>query len=651
MKKLSTIILLVSLTFWSGCMLYGQTKVDSLNAIIETAPNARSSIETYLNISREWLILNHDSAEVFIKKSLSLSERFEEEEYYIEALNQYGNLQQRRYQQDEALQTYARAIERAEKIDYKPGLAKLYNNVALIYTEKGDFPEALEEFTKATQIEEDLDNQEGIAQGLNNIGVVFYYQGDYDKSLEYFVESVKVHEAMGNMLSAKQGYNNIGAINEALQQYDSALVYYKRAMKISEDLGDRAEMGIAYNNVAGAYSGLKQWQESEKFYRLAMATNRENGDNHSLALNYMNLASLYIAAGKSSSAEAFFLEAEKLIADYDFKNLAYDLYGKIADYYALSERYAKAYAYSQKYQSLKDSIFNESKAKAIAETEALYETEKKERELAENKAALAQQDLKVQEQRWYLALLSAGVFILIFITVIIYRQQQLKRKQLEKEALLKEELAKAELKQNMEAQRVRISRDLHDHIGTQLTIISSEVDNLAYVEQDGKRKEEYEHISDQVRDTMAQLRETIWAMNNDSIKLQMLVAKLQEFGAKALRGRSGFVIDNQLEMEVELGPAQTINIYRICQEALVNAIKHADFNNFQIRIFEKSGNLEFEILDDGKGMDLSEHGNGYGLLNMKERMLQIKGHFEIQSELGRGTQIRLKLKKNTTSVV
>lgn len=67
MKQLTNTFLIISLTFWSGCMLYGQSKIDSLYQLIQSAPEAESSIENYLSISREWLIVDHDSAEYFIE--------------------------------------------------------------------------------------------------------------------------------------------------------------------------------------------------------------------------------------------------------------------------------------------------------------------------------------------------------------------------------------------------------------------------------------------------------------------------------------------------------------------------------------------------------------------------------------------------------
>lgn len=637
----------MALTFWSGLFCAAQSPVDSLSNALGQAETNSQRLELNLLLAKEWIIKDTDSAWVYMSQALVISRKSDLVEGEIEALNMQGNILQRQSKESEALLVYEQAIAKAEALDYKKGLAKLYNNVALIHTQRGEYPKALEGFTEATRYEEETENREGMAQGLNNIGVVFYYQGDYDKAMDYFLESVRVHESMGNMLSAKQGYNNIGAINEALERYAKALEYYQRSLEIALKLDDKAEIGQSYNNIAGVYSNLENWSESEKFYLKAMEVNTDNNDYYSLALNYLNLADMYPKSGQMDKSEPLFQKAQALVEEYSYKNLALDLFNKAAAYYAKTNNYEEAYAYQALYDAYKDSVYDEAKAKAIAETEALYETEKKEREAAEAKAALVQEQLKVERQNAWLILLVAGVVLIVFASISIFRQQAARRRQVETEAALQEERARAEGRRKLEQERNRISRDLHDHIGSQLTIISSQIDNLAFKELVEERRLRFEQISDHTRDTMAQLRETIWAMNNDEINLAMLGAKLQDFIQRSQQEGRKLQIHNEASSEIVLSPEQTINLFRICQEAVQNAIKYAEFNLLEIHFKAESGFLEVIITDDGKGMEMTSGQRGYGLSNMEARMKQINGSFQLESSPGKGTQILLKLPLNT----
>lgn len=637
------IFTLLALTLWSGHFVWAQDPIDSLVRELQRSQNVEQQIELNLLLAKEWIIRSPDSSLPFVERALELSEEHKHPDLKIEALNIQGNILQRQSKAEEALAVYQEAIKQAEERNYKKGLAKLYNNVALIYTERGDYPKALSGFTEATRYEEEVDNQEGIAQGLNNMGVVFYYQGEYDKAMDYFLQSVKVHEAMGNKLSAKQGYNNIGAINEALGRHVEALDFYQKSLKIALELGDRAEIGQAYNNIAGAYSSLQNWTEAEAYFLKALETNQANADDYSLALNYLNLADMYQKSGQGKKSLPLFQKASEIVQTNRFKTLAFDLYNKMANFYSEQGDYERAYQYRGLYEQYKDSVYDEAKAKAIAETEALYETEKKEREAAEAKAALVQEQLKTERQNLWLSLLIAGVVLVVLISVSVIRQMRAKRRQLETEAALQEERARAEGRKRLDEERSRISRDLHDHIGAQLTIISSQIDNLAFKEPSADRKAKFEAISDHTRDTMAQLRETIWAMNNDEISLSMLQAKLQDFMRRSEQEGRILRVLNLCAEDIVLGPSQTINLFRICQEAVQNAIKYAGFSLLEIRFDCRANKLEISIKDDGCGMPADAAQRGYGIQNMEARMKQMNGSFELESVLDTGTRITLRL--------
>lgn len=640
-------MLVGALTFWSGLFCNGQKQIDSLTIALEQADNSAQQAELNLLLAKEWIIKNQDSAWLYAEEALNISRASAQPKQEIEALNMQANILQRRSKNEEAMALYSSAIAKAEALDYKEGLAKLYNNVALIHTQLGEYPKALEGFTLATRYEEETGNQEGLAQGLNNIGVVFYYQEDFDKAMAYFLESVKVHEAMGNRLSAKQGYNNIGAINEALKRFPEALSFYMRSLNIALEMDDEAELGHSYNNIAGVYSNLKEWTKAEEYYQKAIAYNSSNNDYYSLSLNYLNLGEMYTLANQMGKAEAWIVKAQSLVERYSYKDLALEVFERGGAFYAKAGRFEEAYQYQLLYDAYKDSVYNEAKAKSLAETEALYETEKKEREAAEAKAALAQKQLIVERQMVWLSILIGGVLLLVVIAISVFRQQSARRRQIEAEAELQEEKTRAEGRKRLDEERNRISRDLHDHIGAQLTIISSQIDNLAFKESSEDRRLKFEQISDHTRDTMAQLRETIWAMRNDQINLEMLGAKLQDFIQRSHQDGRQFHFQNFAESTIILSPEQTINLFRICQEAIQNAIKYADFKNLSISFKEQHGQLEVLIEDDGKGMEAINSNRGDGLRNMEARMKQIQGSFTIKSEPEKGTSILLKVTINT----
>lgn len=242
------------------------------------------------------------------------------------------------------------------------------------------------------------------------------------------------------------------------------------------------------------------------------------------------------------------------------------------------------------------------------------------------------------------------VLVGVFIAFSVYRQQRAKQERIQAEARIQEQIAKAEMQAKVQEERARISRDLHDHIGAQLTVITSSIDNIALREEDVDRKKHFDAISEQTRETIGQLRETIWAMNNEAVEVEMLVGMLREFCNKietlqpSAERRIELVQSN--ESFSKLGPAHTIALFRVCQEAINNALKHAAFTHMQLAFSKgmKGESLRVEISDNGKGFDAEAAlKRGFGLRNMQARIEEVGGQFNISSSPKAGTHIVIEL--------
>lgn len=633
---------------FSSLHLQGQTNLDSLRKRLLKEASAESKLDGYLNLCSEWSVQNQDSAWFYVQKSLELSKNIKNKTYRVEALNQWANYLQRKSLSDSALQIYNQTLNLAKELNYLKGLAKLTNNISLIYTQRGDYPLALNYFFESLGYEDQLGNDAGRAEVYNNIGVIFYYQQDYDKSLEYIKLALDVHENMGNSFGVKQAYNNLGGINQMLGRYDSAVVYYQKSLEIALELKDDAGIASAYNNLAGIYKEKGSFAEAELYYQKALAIDQKLNDYSALALANVNLALLYQQQKLADKALRFFNAALSIVHEYEFNALRAEIYERLKTFFELQGDYKKSLGYSNKLRVLEDTLFNQTKSKAIADAETRYESAKKDQAIAEKEAQLAKEQLRLRQKNQWIILLVFSITIILIIAIFIYRQQKLKEARLKSEALLKQERAKAELRERMEAERLRISRDLHDHIGTQLTIIGSNIDQLAFKEEEKDKRSLLENISDHSRDTMHQLRETIWAMNVDGIDMNMLVAKLEEFFRRANASGKIMAIENTCEKNLVLSPNQTIALFRICQEAANNAIKHADFHFFKIKLSTENDSLLVEISDDGKGMNLSENGRGYGLSNMEQRSKDIGASFRLKSLLGQGCSIEVVVKLDSS---
>ena len=146
------------------------------------------------------------------------------------------------------------------------------------------------------------------------------------------------------------------------------------------------------------------------------------------------------------------------------------------------------------------------------------------------------------------------------------------------------------------------------------------------------------------------LRETVWALNNESVTTEAFADKFKQYALKMM----DFNTENKCEFHESinhshvLNPLQALNLFRICQEAFSNAIKHANAGKVDVRFFNDSNSIfNFEITDNGLGFDITEGRNKghYGLMNMESRAREVGADYHIQSEKGKGTTIRISLKE------
>lgn len=234
------------------------------------------------------------------------------------------------------------------------------------------------------------------------------------------------------------------------------------------------------------------------------------------------------------------------------------------------------------------------------------------------------------------------LFLIICVIVIVVFILNTRNKR-----ILKEERLKRESFERVKNERERISMDLHDNIGAQITHVITSLDNLSYKitrDQSHNAQDEVEGLSDFARGTMQQLRDTIWTMNREHIQLNDFVVRVQDYLGRILadRPRPRFSIVNASTENVTITPELAIHLFRVIQEASTNSLKHADAEHLSIEFKATQDQIAFTFTDDGKGFtQKEEQGDHYGIRNMKSRIQRLKGEFHLHSKEGEGTLLTI----------
>lgn len=651
------------LLFYSLCLLvFSTTKgqetiqnIDSALTVLERAPADTSKAILYQKIGGHYNVVHLDSARAFLEEGLALSEALNFDKGRWINLNTLGNYHERKTQLDSAMYYYDKALEIVEANNSTKGFAIVLNNIATIHIRRGDYEEALTQMFAALEAEEELGNRNGIAQAYNNIGVVYYYLQDFVKTTDYLTRALAIQEDLGNYDGLINGYNNVGAIQDYLQEYDQAIVSYEKGLAISRTIKDRKKEAIQLVNIGLANSKKGNYQKAQDYLDQSLEIRYEIEDYNGMASAYNAYAENAMAQGKMAVARTYFERSLEISEVHQLKLYARESYKGLANLNSEQGDYKTANEYLNKLMVVKDSILNENNAQIIADVEAKYETEKKEKEIQEQRAQLAEQELEVRQKNMMIYGSLSLAFVLGLLGYLLFNQQRLKNRQIQKEAELRSALSKIETQNKLQEQRLRISRDLHDNIGSQLTFIISSIDNLkfGFADMGEKLSERLSGISSFTSQTIYELRDTIWAMNKQQIDLEDLQGRISNFIEKAAVANDRAQFDFQVDSSLGDGRIFTsvvgMNIYRVIQEAVNNAIKYADAQAITVSIQPAGDDLSIKIADDGSGFDLDTVELGNGLNNMKKRARDIGGTISIDSQSGSGTRIELLVPEENTN--
>ena len=513
---------------------------------------------------------------------------------------------------DKALSNYLKALKIYEAKHLEKKIATIYNSIGLVYSYNGIDQKALEYHEKAKIINKKIDNKKGLSEVHNNMAIIFANDGQLEKALESFKYSLRIEEDLDDKKGMAESVNNVGAVFYYLGQLDSARIYFEKSVKIEKSIGNNAGVAASYNNIAD----------------LLIESQQEN-----LAKAYIDSAMYFARESKAA------VDIETALFNY-------------SRFYETKNDNKRALDYYKSLTAFRDSILNIETNAKIAELEIEYDSEKKEKKILSQRVDIAEKELEISNKNIQLLIIIISALFLIGIAYLFYNQQKLKNRQLQKENELKDALIKIESQNRLQEQRLRISRDLHDNIGAQLTFIISSIDNLKYgfKIENKNLATKLDEISAFTSSTISELRDTIWAMNINEISFEDLQTRISNYIDKAHLFDENidfsFSIDSDVDKEQKFSSVVGMNIYRIIQEAIHNSLKYSGAKRIGVNISEDKEGVDISITDDGKGFEIDSVQRGNGLNNMEKRSQNINTQLSINSDK-KGTRITIKQLKNT----
>jgi signal transduction histidine kinase/CheY-like chemotaxis protein/HPt (histidine-containing phosphotransfer) domain-containing protein len=520
---------------------------------------------------------------------------------------------------DNALEILPTALKIARKDKDKNLETRILSNLGNIYRDMGDLANALNYFEKALAINEELNDELAQAVNLTSISNLHYDLTDYDSALEYALKCLPIFERSQDTARLISIYNALGNIYFKQEKFEDALNYFDKNLKLSEP--NTAAFVMAVSGLGKVYYKMQNAPNARKYLNQALEQSQEMGNVEVQIISQFYLGRLFLDEGSYRAAQEHFNHAFSLADEYMRRHDLMSIHEMLSVLYDRMGDIPRAFHHLKTFESIKEDIFNKNTVNKLRNLQIRQQIElaQKEKEVAEQTARLKQQ---------FMANMSHEIRTPMNAIVGMTR-------------LLLGRDPRPDQMRYLDA--IRLSAD-------NLLVIINDILDLSKIEA-GKI------IIEQTNFTLAEVI--------NSIK-DMLLFKTEEKNIQLL-----IHIDEKLPKRLVGDPTR---INQVLLNLAGNAVKFTEkgFVKINVQLSKTEGDLQFvqfDIIDTGIGIaaeyvdsifdsftqagsDITRKfgGTGLGLTISKQLVTLMKGEISVKSDFGKGTTFSVLLPLAKSSI-
>lgn len=603
-------------------------------------------------------------------------------DYVIEALNNNTS---------NFLPYMEEVIAISKKTNDRRGLQKGYMIGQIYFSDRARYDESFQYADSAFAVLKNdtaLNARQNTGHLYNNIAGDYYKLGNYDKAIESFGHSAKIFEEMDHPFLAVV-YSSLAEVHEVNHDIPKSIAYDKSAIAIAQKSGNERTLAGRLMNYAIRLINRKEFMRADSVmdlvepivmrlesinylqlfyynrayidrdsrqYDVAVANYRkslgyaEQSDDVYYKTNVLEaLSDCLIDMNRMEEAKSYLEMLLRLASVHGLKAARRNAYLGLAKWHERRNDYKGANNYLQKVLHLNDSLFSEESREKIAGLEVRYNVEKKAQEISALRAETSLQSMRLRQKDTLNYILIGSAVALLVISLLSFRSYKQKQKlhqhriaELEAEKQLN--AAEAVLK-GEEQERTRLAKDLHDGLGGMLSGIKYSFNTMkGNLVMTPENHQAFERSMDMLDSSIKEMRRVAHNMMPEALVRFGLNAALQDY-CNDLNRTGALRIDYQSIglSNVDLDQSTSITIYRIVQELITNAIRHASATTVLVQLTRTNGLLSLTVEDDGKGFDTTilRGSKGIGWTNIQHRVEFMKGSLDVKSDAGKGTSVHI----------
>ena len=519
---------------------------------------------------------------------------------------------------------------------------------------QGDRVEGLNLLTTAAEIFEEHNQYAVLAPVYINIASTYTQSGDKVTEFQYLRKAYKIattHDDPRNTAIACMGLQSNYANMEKL---DSAAFFASEALRIAKLLEDPVLLAYSFLNLGKLEYRRGNIAKAERHYESLL--NSRTNDFDQCRFTYLS-GSFYYDIGKYTRCERLMASAAKCAVELGAADMHMNTLYVWKSALRQLGNWKQAVKISDQYFELSDSLHTTEIRTNMNDLKIKYETEKKERENQELLSINQQNELEiyklnsiVRQQVLWVAL-SLAALALVLLYYFMNRRNQLqknkiasqeveiqkqKKKDLESEQLL---TAVKSLVRGQEDERNRIAKELHDGMGSLMSSLKLSLSKLPMFRERMDYQVHLDNTMSLADKANTELRRIAQNLMPESLKRFGLIAALEDFIAEINFSQVISVEFQYHFLDKSLPDELALSIYRIIQELLNNAIRHADAKHVLVQLMRHDDMINITVEDDGAGFDPAQASYGAGFTNIQSRLAYYDGELRIESKVDQGTTI------------
>jgi len=662
---LKRFILILLVTLAGSNNMFGQNsppKVDSLKNVLKKTNKELEKAEIFYQLAEATSSSDSIHAFKYSRSALETFEKLQDSLGIARARNILGLSYFNFGDPKDAEKNHRLALEIAEKLIVKDSSYKhmklwTHSNFSLgvSMSIQGKKSEELTYYLAAAPIARKIKDYRMMAIMNTNLAIMYVNNKEFENAYPYFDENTKIFENIELQSTEIHDRLIFAYCLKELDSLDRMKTILKTVKNNLNASSNNLQLQLYHNILGEYYSKVGDYKQALENYAKSKKIIEDNNIKWYLEGVLENYSKTYLKMGKRAMAKKYLHDL--LALDESLLQTKINASEKIAILEEEDGNYKKALEFLNLRNSLKDSLDTKNVRNEIAQLEIQYQTEKKENKILElqNENSLTDLNLEKKKSQNYLLFFLLGTLLFILVSgYLTYNNRQ-------KKALLKEQVQTQEIQQlkaaqerklfgvmmeGAEQERKRLAADLHDGLGGRLSGISIKLSRLTENEQAKTLLPHLNDILGNLDDSLQELRGVARNLMPETLLKYGLKAAVEDYcstlGDKETNITLQFYYTEKVTSKNEL-----LTIYRIIQELINNAIKHAKATEVLVQCIVSDTKIDITIEDDGRGFDLKHTSKnmGVGLTSLKNRVDYLNGIMDIRSEINEGTSINIQIEK------